>query len=78
MRKGGARLARRHLKGKVEGRQILPRMVLRISQLRDAEIVGPRLGAFVDAGIEIDEMPAGLAVAFMISSTLPWLLEAQA
>src|SRR6516164_5264488 len=47
--------------GEVERGQILARMVLRIGELRDAEIVRPRLGSFVDAGIKVDEMPAGLA-----------------
>src|SRR5215204_7792029 len=36
-------------------------MVLSIRQLWDPEIVRPRLGAFVDAGVEIDEMPSGFA-----------------
>src|SRR5215203_3523636 len=36
-------------------------MVLSIRQLWDPEIVRPRLGAFVDAGVEIDEMPYGFA-----------------
>src|SRR5216683_3279465 len=50
-----------HFEREVERRQILAWMILRIGELRDAEVVGPRLGAFVDAWIEIDEMPAGLA-----------------
>src|ERR1700722_2846598 len=49
----GALIARRHLEGEVEGRQIFARMVVRKGELRDAEIVRPCLGAFVDAGIEI-------------------------
>src|ERR1700730_17494882 len=32
-------------------------MIRRVGQLRDAEVVRPRLGALVDAGVEIDEMP---------------------
>src|SRR5438045_94214 len=42
----------------MEGGQILARMVLCIGQLRDAEVVRSRLGALVDAGVEIDKMPA--------------------
>src|SRR5262249_22028269 len=37
------------------------RMIVVPGELRNAEIVRPRLLAFVDAGIEIDEVPAGLA-----------------
>src|SRR5215469_4137556 len=51
----------RHLERIVEGRHILAWVVLRIGELRDAEIVRPRFVALVDARIEIDEMPAGLA-----------------
>src|SRR5215204_2666368 len=36
-------------------------MVRGIRQLRDTEIVRPDLGAFIDAGVEIDEMPSGFA-----------------
>ena len=36
-------------------------MVVRIGELREAVIVRPRLLALVDAGIEIDEVPARLA-----------------
>ncbi len=36
-------------------------MVLRVGELWDAEIVRIRLGALVDPGIEIDEVPAGRA-----------------
>src|SRR5262245_65202344 len=36
-------------------------MVVVPGELRDAEIVRPRLLALVDARIEIDEVPAGLA-----------------
>src|SRR6516225_2664401 len=57
LRKGGPRLARRHFESEVEGGQILARMVLRVGQLRDAEVVRPRLGSLVDAGVKIDEMP---------------------
>src|SRR5205807_7313265 len=39
------------------GGQILARMVLRIGQLGNAEVVRPRLSTLVDAGVEIDEMP---------------------
>src|SRR5262245_18675653 len=41
----------------MEGRQILAGMVLRVGQLGDTEIVWSRLGALVNAGVEIDEMP---------------------
>ena len=47
----GPKTARRHLKGKAEGGQILARVVLRIGQLRDAEVVRSRFDTFVDAGI---------------------------
>src|SRR5690348_1702813 len=51
----------RHLEGEMEGGQVFAGVVGRIGELRDAEIVRPRFVALVDAGIEIDEMPAGLA-----------------
>src|SRR6516225_6972971 len=51
----------RYLEGIAKRRQILARMVGGIGQLRDTEVVRPRLAALVDAGIEVDEMPAGLA-----------------
>src|SRR5260370_12294485 len=54
-------IARRHLESEVEGGQILARVVVREGELRDAEIVWPRLGAFVDAGVEIDVVHAGRA-----------------
>src|SRR6266478_1116568 len=54
-------IARRHLESEVEGGQILARVVVREGELRDAEIVRPRLGAFVDAGVEIDIVHAGRA-----------------
>src|SRR5215470_6514656 len=52
-------IAWRHFESEVEGRQVLARMVVREGELRDAEIVGPRLGALVDAGVEIDVVHAG-------------------
>src|SRR6266566_3714482 len=61
LRQLGALIARRHLKSEVEGGQILARMVVRERELRDAEIVRPCLGAFVDAGVEIDVVHAGRA-----------------
>src|SRR5579871_2221571 len=49
-----ALIARRHLERKMEARQILARMVIREGELRNAEIVRPRLSTFIDAGIEVD------------------------
>src|SRR5262245_62604196 len=54
-------LPRRHLEHEAECRIVLARMIVVPGELRDAEIVRPRLLALVDAGIEIDEVPAGLA-----------------
>src|SRR5215470_13909465 len=54
-------LPRRHLKDEAERGIVLARMVVVPSELRDAEIVRPCLLALVNAGIEIDEVPAGLA-----------------
>src|SRR5262245_61832241 len=54
-------LPRRHLEHEAERRIVLAGMVVVPGELRDAEIVRPRLLALVDAGIEIDEVPAGLA-----------------
>src|SRR6266702_2444432 len=51
----------RHLEREAERRVVLSRMVVVPGELRDAEIVRPRLLALVDAGIEIDEVPPGLA-----------------
>src|SRR5258706_9211125 len=60
----GALITRRHLEGEVEGRKILARMIVSVSQLRDAEIVRPGLNAFVDSGVEIDEVHARRAGRF--------------
>src|SRR5262245_43851543 len=57
----GARGAGGDLEGEAEPRQVLAGMVVRIGQLWKAVVVRPRLFALVDGGIEIDEMPAGLA-----------------
>src|SRR5882724_3301505 len=54
-------LISRNLEGEAEGRIILARMVVVIGELRNAEIIRARLGALVDAGIKIDEVPAGFA-----------------
>src|SRR5262249_10583773 len=59
LRQLGTLVARRHFEREVEARQVLARMVVREGELRDAEIVRPRLGAFVDAGVEIDVVHAG-------------------
>src|SRR5262249_16284173 len=48
------RLAR-HLEGEAEAGQIFARMIVRVSQLRQAVIVRPRLGALVDRRIEVNE-----------------------
>src|SRR5215470_3092325 len=55
------RLPPRHLKRKPERRIVLARVVVVPGELRDAEVVRARLLALVDAGVEIDEVPAGLA-----------------
>src|SRR5580692_12029978 len=55
---GSPRTVRRHLEGEVERRQILAGVVLVIGELRDEEVPRPRLHALVDAGIEIDVVPA--------------------
>src|SRR5215467_4604750 len=55
------RLPSRHLERKPERRIVLARVVVVPGELRDAEVVRARLLALVDAGIEIDEVPAGLA-----------------
>src|SRR5258708_9244614 len=52
---------RRYFEGEVEGGEVLVRVIGRIGELGDAEIVGVGLGALVDARIEIDEVPAGRA-----------------
>src|SRR5437870_5674370 len=52
---------RRHLEGEAEDRQVLARMILVASQLRQAVVDRTRLLALVDRRIEIDEVPAGLA-----------------
>src|SRR3954447_26531198 len=59
--RGSSVLPRRHFKREAERRIVLARMVVVPGELRDAEIVRPRLLTFVDARIEIDEVPAGLA-----------------
>src|SRR5438128_9358908 len=53
--------ARGHLEGEAESRQVFARMVFGKGELRDAEVVRPRLLALVNARIEIDEMPARIA-----------------
>jgi len=60
----GALITRRHLEGEVEGRKILARMIVGVSQLRDAEIVRPGLNAFIDSGVEIDVVHARRAGRF--------------
>ena len=45
----------------MERRQILTGVIVRIGKLRHAEIIRSGLLAFVDAGIEIDKVPAGLS-----------------
>src|SRR5579862_8816599 len=45
----------------MEGGQVLARMIVRVGQLRGRIVVGSAFGAFVNARIEIDEMPAGIA-----------------
>src|SRR6266852_6204934 len=50
-----------HFKREPEPREILAGMVVRVGELGEAVVVGPDLLALVDRGIEIDEMPAGLA-----------------
>src|SRR5258705_11040757 len=50
-----------HLEGEAEARQVLAGMVIRIGELWNLEIQRARFLALVDRGIEIDEMPAGLA-----------------
>jgi hypothetical protein len=62
------RRAARHFEGVTERRKVFAGMIGGVGELRDAKIVRPCLGAFVDPGIKIDEMPARLAgglVAFL-------------
>src|SRR4029450_7862905 len=54
-------LSPRHLEREAERRVVLAGVVVVPGELWDAEIVRPRFLALVDAGIEIDEVPAGLA-----------------
>ena len=60
----GAAAFRRHLEGVVEPGQVFARMILRIRELWNAEIVRARLGALVDTRVEIDEVPARRAGRF--------------
>jgi hypothetical protein len=61
-----------HLEGEMECRQILAGMILSIGELRHAEVVGSDLFALVDAGIEIDEVPAGLPGRLVRSGKADW------
>src|SRR5262245_43758381 len=54
-------LPRRHLEREAERRIVLAGVIVVPGELRDTEIVRPRFLALVDARIEIDEVPAGLA-----------------
>src|SRR2546421_7226317 len=53
--------ARGHFEGVAEGGEVLARVIILVGELRNAEVVRPRFLTFVDAWIEIDEMPAWLA-----------------
>src|SRR3981081_1728522 len=51
----------RYLEGKAEARQVLARMVVRISELWQPVIIGARFAPLVDRRPEIDVVPARLA-----------------
>src|SRR6516165_3296129 len=61
--RGGDRAARlfHDFKSEMEGGQVLAGMIVCIGQLRDRIVIGSAFGAFVDARIEINKMPAGIA-----------------
>src|SRR6185295_10696897 len=56
----GSGTAADHLEREPEPRQVLSRMVVRISQLGQTVVVRPGLLALVDRRIKIDEVPARL------------------
>src|SRR3979411_1841640 len=66
-RVGEALLANRirpgHLNGEAETGQVFARTIVRIGELWNAKIQRPRFLAFIDRGIEVDEVPALPALA---------------
>src|SRR5215471_388408 len=51
----------RNLEGEAEVRQVLAGVVRHVGQLRDHEVSRPLLFTTVDRGIEVNEVPAGVA-----------------
>src|SRR5262245_47497951 len=53
-----------HLERKAEARQVLARVIVRVGELPNLEILRPRFLALVDRGVEVDEVPPRLAGRF--------------